>query len=392
MSEPTERYTYLLDRYTRRACTWEEYRELFSYLDKEENKDALLRFMDQKYVLSEASAGKTAEEWDFMYHNMMTGLPKKKRPYRWFGYMAAAAILLVCGVGVALWHNPADPQVILTKNGPYKNDIAPGGNKAMLTLADGSVIALDDHGNKVISTGAFVSKTEDGQLMYQQKPEVAQIIDEYNTLTTPRAGQYKLILADGSKVWLNAASSLKYPTAFNGDYRKVVLTGEAYFEIAANKEKPFIVETGEAEVKVLGTHFNIMSYQDERYSETTLLEGSIQFSRGSRQILLKPGQQVQYQSGIGHEKLIRPDLEGAMAWRNGVFVFDNTNIEDIMRSVKRWYDVDVVYKGAKPVLSFTGVIPRTGNISKVLKILESAGDIGFEIDGKTVTCSKNRLL
>jgi len=240
----------------------------------------------------------------------------------------------------------------------------------------------------VIHTGPFTSRTEHGQLVYQADGESAIKPNEYNTLATPRAGQYKLILADGSKVWLNAASSLKYPTTFDSEYRRVVLTGEAYFEIAENKAHPFIVETGDAQIKVLGTHFNIMAYQEEHISEATLLEGSIQFARGDRQILLKPGQQVLYRPGSNYEKVIRPDLEDIMAWRNGVFVFDDTDIEEIMRSVKRWYDVDVVFKGAKPDLSFTGVIPRTGNISKVLKILESAGDIVFDINGKTVTCAK----
>lgn len=258
----------------------------------------------------------------------------------------------------------------------------------MLTLADGTVVPLDDHNDRVIHTGPFTSRTEHGQLVYQADGESAIKPNEYNTLATPRAGQYKLILADGSKVWLNAASSLKYPTTFDSEYRRVVLTGEAYFEIAENKAHPFIVETGDAQIKVLGTHFNIMAYQEEHISEATLLEGSIQFARGDRQILLKPGQQVLYRPGSNYEKVIRPDLEDIMAWRNGVFVFDDTDIEEIMRSVKRWYDVDVVFKGAKPDLSFTGVIPRTGNISKVLKILESAGDIVFDINGKTVTCAK----
>ncbi len=348
--------------------------------------------MNEKYISDEPGSRKTEEEWEFMYQHMMTGLPKTRKLFPWFRFMAAAAILLVCGVAAILWFNKPQQQPQLAVHKSFKNDIAPGSTKAILTLADGSVVKLDDKGNKVIlkNKNHFVTKIENGQLIYQSQNPVSEQVQpsEFNTLATPKGGQYTLLLADGSRVWLNAASSLKYPAVFNGAYRKVILTGEAYFEIAKNKACPFIVQTGDAEVKVLGTHFNIMAYPEENSSETTLLEGAVQFSRDNRQILLKPGQQVKYQPGIEGEKLLKADVESTMAWRNGVFVFDDTGIDQIMRNIKRWYNVEVVYKGPKPHLSFTGVIPRASNISRVLKILESAGDIGFSIDGNKITCSK----
>ena len=389
--ESTERFNDLLHKYTTRTCNWEEYQELFSYLRKEENKELLFQFMNEKYIMDEPGSFKTDEEWDAVYENMVIDLHKSRKSFPWARFMVAA-VLVILGATAILWSDDPRPVEQVSKVHVFKNDIAPGTNKALLTLADGSVIGLNNDDNKIISKNGdtFITKAQDGQLVYEAHAAANNLTDQFNVLTTPRGGQYAVLLPDGSKVWLNAASSLKYPTAFNGDSRNVTLTGEAYFEIAKDKAHPFIVRTEDAEVRVLGTHFNIKAYAEENKNETTLLEGAIQFSRSNRQYLLKPGQQVNYRPGTSREKIVTPDLESIMAWRNGVFVFDDTEIDEIMRTIKRWYNVDVIYKGAKPELSFTGVIPRTTNISKVLRILESAGDIVFDVDGNKIICSKSK--
>ncbi|MDB5087420.1 MAG: FecR family protein, partial [Mucilaginibacter sp.] len=205
----------------------------------------------------------------------------------------------------------------------------------------------------------------------------------YNTVSTPRGGHYQVILPDGSQVWLNAASSIRFPTAFTDKERKVEISGEAYFEVAKNKALPFVVKVNSSEVRVFGTHFNVMAYTDEAAIKTTLLEGSVQFSNGSASCMLKPGEQSELTKS-GQVKVISGvDVDNAIAWKNNMFDFENTDIESVMRQLSRWYDVDVVYN-KKVNDRFFAEIPSSSKLSEVLKALELTGKVNFDIQGRKI--------
>jgi ferric-dicitrate binding protein FerR (iron transport regulator) len=276
-----------------------------------------------------------------------------------------------------------------TKNKPFKNDVPPGGDKAVLTLADGSTIVLDDaqNGNLTQQGNTKVIKLN-GKLAYDPaKAGAGEIV--YNTISTPRGGKYQIELPDGTQVWLNAASSLHFPTAFIGRERKVEITGEAYFEVAPLTPKggqkiPFIVSVNGSEIEVLGTHFNVMAYSDEDAVKTTLLEGSVKFVNGNNTSLLKPGQQSQLLRN-GQVKVVSDvDVENVISWKNGMFQFENADMETVMRQLSRWYDVEVVFKSKKLHDPLHVEIPFNTNLSDALKILEEAGTAKFEIEGKRI--------
>jgi ferric-dicitrate binding protein FerR (iron transport regulator) len=265
----------------------------------------------------------------------------------------------------------------------FKDDVAPGGNKAILTLADGSVIFLDDAKNGTLTQqgSAKVIKL-DGKLLYDLSAEkTKQVV--YNTISTPKGGQYQLELPDGSLVWLNASSSIHFPTSFTEKERRVEITGEAYFEVAKNARQPFIVAVNSSEVQVLGTHFNINAYNDEEDVRTTLLEGSVKFVDGSNTSLLQPGQQSQLTKDRVVKVANNVDVNEVVAWKNGLFSFENAGIETIMRQLSRWYDVNIEYKGKTDDI-FVAEISRNIKLSDVLKALELTGRVKFEIDGKKI--------
>ncbi len=308
-------------------------------------------------------------------------------------WMIAASVLAILMFGTYLMLNkipaPGEDQP-LVKNQPLKNDVAPGGNKATLQLADGSTIILDSSNNgNIANQGQTKIIKIDGQLAYNADGSSKEIL--YNTISTPRGGQYQLILADGSKVWLNAASSLHFPTSFIGKERKVTLTGEGYFEVAKNADMPFKVEiAGKGEVEVLGTHFNVNAYEDEATVKTTLLEGAIKVYKGTSQQLLNPGEQAVFNSALNADKITlnrNVDVAQVVAWKNGYFQFDNVNIQNIMRQMTRWYDVEVVYSGNVPVGHYVGKPSRNLNLSQILKIIEYSG-IKLKLENKVITVSE----
>jgi transmembrane sensor len=309
-------------------------------------------------------------------------------------WLAAAAILLLFGAGTFMWLNRSTipPKTTVVQEKPesqLKNDVLPGGNKAMLTLGNGATIILDSAANgKLAQQGSsVVNKTKDGELKYESAIGNRQSAISYNMLSTPRGGQYQLVLPDGSTVWLNAASSIRFPTAFTGNERTVEITGEAYFEVKKDPSKPFNVKMNNgAVVLVLGTHFNINAYDDEVAIKTTLLEGSVKITKGVASATLKPGEQasVSHSSQTSQSIPVQTaDLEEVMAWKNGAFQFNGATIETVMRQISRWYDVEVEYKG-KISLHFAGAISRNVNISQVLEMLEKAGGIKTSITGKKV--------
>lgn len=290
---------------------------------------------------------------------------------------AVAAILILVATGTYYFSRQSEESHPIARSKKNTNDVAPGGNKAILTLADGSEIVLDDAHNGEIAnqSGITITKATDGQLIYS----IANLAENsdlpakevINTITTPRAGQFQVNLPDGTKVWLNSLSSIRFPTVFQGAYRKVEITGEVYFEVARKAQQPFKVKINEnTEVEVIGTHFNVNAYTDEASINTTLLEGSVKVNAFSKVQMLSPGQQAQVRSASTGIKLIKQaDVMHAMAWKNGAFSFTDADLATVMRQLARWYDVEVDYEGAIPAGEFNGKISRNLTLGQVLKVL-----------------------
>lgn len=311
----------------------------------------------------------------------------KPRKFFTLAKVAAAMGFLVISTYIAYVLQPKKSSPITTiaaNKTSIKEDVLPGGNKAVLTLADGSTIILDSAKNgELAHQGNTKVLKLDGKLAYNAAGPVAKEIS-YNTITTPVGGQYMIRLADGTEVWLNAASSLRFPTGFLGTERRVEVTGEAYFEVAKNKTMPFVVMVNGAEVKVLGTHFNIMAYQDEPDFKTTLLEGAVQFRLGNTVKILQPGQQA-LRNAAGEVKVIDGvDVENVVAWKNGLFHFEGEGIESVTKHLARWYDVEVVYTKQIMYDPLHAEFPRHTNLSDALKVLELAGSARFEIQGRKI--------
>lgn len=320
----------------------------------------------------------------------------KVQPVRhmiWWRSLAAAAVLILVSMFYLVFHRSSKPEIarIGDSSQLIKKDVpAPTGTKTILIMADGSTIALDSVGSGKLGQqgNVNISKLSNGQIVYNmlnEKP--AETL--YNTLSTAKGGQTRIVLADGSKVWLNAASSLHFPAVFTGATRKVELTGEAYFEIAHNKSIPFIVQVKEASIKVLGTQFNIMAYENEGALKATLLEGSVMVSVGSQSSHLQPGQQAQISAGSEEKIRVAKDVDTSevTAWKNGEFQFSVADIGEVMRQLERWYDIDIAYEGDKPAIRLSGSINRNVSLSSVLKLLELNG-VHFTFDGKKLTVLK----
>jgi ferric-dicitrate binding protein FerR (iron transport regulator) len=292
-------------------------------------------------------------------------------------------LLIAAGGAYLLQQKPAEPPVTVA----HQQDIPPGTNKATLILGDGSVVTLDSAGNRVISQGGTAIRQQGGQLQYDARGAAAEVT--YNTLATPNGGQFKVRLPDGTQAWLNAASSIRYPTTFSGEKRVVEITGEVYLEVARQQGHPFVVQIKTAsgsggEVEVLGTHFNINAYNDEPLIKTTLLEGSVKVTTGNgRYSVLRPGQQSAVNSSGAINILEQVNIGAVIAWKQGYFSFAQTDLRSVMRQIGRWYDVEIVYEGAVPDKKFGGAIPRDSPASEVLKILEVSG-VHFRIEGKKI--------
>jgi transmembrane sensor len=377
-----EEYNALYEKYLSGNCSVEEMEAIESFqdnfnLDKHEwNKDQ----MGDQEVLKEN-----------IRFELFASIERQQRKRiirirSW--YSAAAAIILILSSG--LYFNSLKkktPIIVKTETPRFKNDVSPGDNRAILTLDDGSQINLDDAQNGVLASenNTDIRKTGSGQLEYSTDDELIQTV-KYNTLSTPMGGQYQLVLPDGSKVWLNSGSSIRFPTAFIGKERVIEIKGEAFFDIKENKKMPFIVRTNnDMDIRVLGTQFNVMAYDDEKSINTTLLEGSVQILKESGTAYLEPGQAAILNKGSGKIKVASADIEDAVAWKNGYFIFSNENIESIMRKVSRWYNVEVEYQGDLNNKDFVGTISRDKNISELLKMLELTGAIHFRIEGRRVT-------
>lgn len=310
---------------------------------------------------------------------------------KWYRYTAAAVIfLMIAGAATYFLSNKQSaPKTVAVINQPAVNDVSPGRTGAVLTLANGQQLLLDSLGNGVIATqGKTNIQIQNGQLVYDVGKPGGELL--YNTMSTPKGRQFQLLLPDGSKVWLNAASSITYPATFTGKERVVKVSGEVYFEVAtlqltAGQKMPFIVQTATQEVEVLGTHFNINSYNDEPGVRTTLLEGKVKVtsSVANQSKILNPGEQAVLTNDSKLKIHDNVDLDEVMAWKNGRFEFNGNTIQSVMRQLSRWYDVDIVYEGDLPEANFVGAIARQENLSKVLKMLELTNVMRFQIREKT---------
>lgn len=301
----------------------------------------------------------------------------------WARLAIAAILIIVTGAFFFKWSQSEPRQQVATNDPKSATDIVPGHHGAILTLADGTRIVLDSAQRGTLAQQGGSALVLDQHRLTYQPNQVSEVSGTYNELIVPRGRQFQLVLPDGTKVWLNAASSIRYPTAFTGKERLVEITGEAYFEVAHLAAKPFIVKKGATETKVLGTHFNINAYDDESTQNITLLQGSVQVKNGNKAIIIQPGQQAQVGEGIRIASQV--DLEEVVAWKDGKFRFGETaDIQSIMRQVANWYDVDVVYKG-KVDKHIGGTISRNVNLSLLLKMLETTGAVDFKVAGKTVT-------
>lgn len=299
---------------------------------------------------------------------------------RRLAYAAAAVLLLAVAYRLLLPVKKAPPRQAISA---AAKDIDPGRNGAILTLANGSTVLLDSAANGLIATQGGAQVTlQNGQLAYRDDGGGETAV-AYNTMTTPRGRQFQLQLPDGTKVWLNAASSLTYPTRFTGRERNVRITGEAYFEVAKNAQQPFRVQVApETAIEVKGTHFNVNAYADEPEIRATLLEGAISIRRGAQQRQLQPGQQASLRDN--DISIAAVDVEEAVAWKNGLFIFSNTDIRTVMRQLSRWYDITVVVEGPVTNRQLTGEVYRSYTLQQALSVLQAA-DLHFRISGRQLT-------
>lgn len=304
----------------------------------------------------------------------------------------AAAVIFLIGISGVVYFFLFPPGAATTANEGVAadkirvDDIAPGGNKATLILGDGTQLVLDStsDGSLALQGNTNVIKVATGQLEYKndKNGNLGEVL--YNQISTPRAGQYHVTLSDGTKVWLNSASSIRFPTEFRDSVRDVLITGEAYFEVAHNAAKPFRVQVKDTYINVLGTHFNVMAYDNESSINTTLLQGAVKISNDQSSRMLAPGQQSQVNSSGSIAIIKDADIEEAVAWRFGRFVFNSADIHGIMRQVERWYDVDVSFTRDVD-LHFTGQLSRDVNVSQLLRKLELTNEIHFKIDKGKIT-------
>lgn len=403
-----ERLSYLFRRYLNNTCTSVEERQLMLLLSdpalEEERRDIL----ETHYETVLADRDLTPEAAEMILKQI---LPQGQRPavvapktsflrMPWFRY--AAVVILILAGGIYLFSDkPAGlPHDQESPKSEAVTDIPAGGDKAILTLADGSTIVLEDAANGALATQGVtqVIKLDNGQLAYRGTLDVnkMEIPKEtlYNTISTPRGGRYQIVLPDGTKVWLNAASSIRFPTIFGEKERNVTITGEAYLEVEKDARRSFTISVNSLSIDVLGTDFNIKSYPEDYTSQATLIAGMIRVKNNQSQIFLRPGEFAAISNkNIEINYLLGPivvppgHIESLLAWKNGLFVFKNTDIKEIMAEFSRWYDVDIIYRGNVSKETFTGKISRSAPLSQALKLLEMTNTLHFKRIGKMIEVS-----
>lgn len=388
-----DRLRYLFERHMDQTITTSEQQELAELALIPAN-DGLVQELEQEFWNREGKTRLTDAETE-SYLTRIFGIHRGRvRTMGWRRIAVAASILLVVGLGAYfLFTNRSEKGEVVKIEGFGQDVKAPETNRAMITLADGRTVYLDsaNNGQLAVQGNIKLVKLANGQIAYETTGGEVLAELQYNTLSNPRGSRViDMALADGSHVWLNAGSSVTYPIAFAGNERKVTITGEAYFEVAPDKTKPFTVSKGDVSVQVLGTHFNVNAYNDEETLKVTLLEGSVkvQATAGAMQpVLLAPGQQAAVKGGSASITVKdNVDIDQVMAWKNGFFSFANTDLPALMRQVARWYDVEVVFEGRAPMMSFGGDISRTSSVAEVLQILERS-KVRCRLDGRKIIVS-----
>jgi hypothetical protein len=421
MQEKVNRITSLIEKFLEERLGPEEEKELKEWLAEAEHNDSFFQQVTNREVLreklkyyastdSEAIWNKTLQKIDGGA-KLVDLYPGKKVIRMPFGKIAVAASILVL-ISAGTWfyfsQSTSNQTAEKGKNAPatINSPIVPGGNKAILTLGDGKTIPLATVQNGNLADQGYMQITKtDGRLIYTMKPDSDGSLNSkeiYNTVTTPRGGEYQITLPDGSKVWLNAASSLRFPIAFAGNERIVELTGEAYFEVNPQEQAiakgqnaqnskiaktPFIVKINtpagnKNEVEVLGTHFNVMAYTDESAIKTTLVEGKVKVTSGSSIQTIRPGEQARLSEGTISVKNV--EATDVVSWTSGFIPVAGPDVEYTMRQIARWYDVNVIFQGKKPEGSFEGKLPRSASIENVIKIL-NVNNIKARLNGKDRT-------
>ncbi len=398
-----DKLEHLLSLYVEGRISREDYEQLFDRLKNNPDDEHVNSAIDHIFRKMKTYAVLTDNEKEVIYQNIISNKRfdssgqededgfNMRRIGNWKRIMVAASVLLLISTALYFYTNRIrTPQLVQRIQPVAPKVISPGGDKAVLTLSDGSRIILDNAKNGVLANqeGVSIQKTSDGKLLYtfsnsDKVVKAGDIHVIYNKIETPRGGKYEVNLPDGSKVWLNASSSLRFPALFAGKTREVELTGEAFFDVAKNPDKPFKVITKDQVVEVLGTQFNINSYSDEGPIKTTLIEGSVKIIYKDQVVLLSPGEQFRPQSSIA--KVIPADTEEVVAWKKGYFLFKNEDIKSIMRKLSRWYDVDVSYSGEIPGVGFGGNISRSKDISEVLNVLQLTNAVHFKVDERRIT-------
>ncbi|KIO78575.1 hypothetical protein TH53_02765 [Pedobacter lusitanus] len=365
----------LLKKYVDDRCTDEEKALLETWF---------LRY--EPHEVPELTENEREQDLSAVWNHLETESDRPAGRSRLVPYLSAAAILLLSGLALFFYRH--NPQVAVKAESSYANDVPSGKNKAYLTLGNGKKVSLNDavNGNVIQQEGAEVIKTGDGLLVYKDKGKGDNTAVP-NTVETPQGGQWQLNLPDGTRVWLNSASRLTYPSTFSGlKTRRVTLSGEAYFEVTPDKSKPFIVITEKQVAEVLGTHFNINSYSDEPATKTTLLEGAIKVSMNKSFEILKPGQEAAVSDKIS---VAHVDTDNAVAWKNGDFIFGQQDFRTTMRQLSRWYNIDVVYDDSAPdEVKLHGWISRSKSVVSVLKVMELTGEVHFKVRGRRVVVTK----
>jgi transmembrane sensor len=324
-----------------------------------------------------------ANQHKILYH-IMAEIEPERKVYYWRYMSVAAAVLVVIFAGILLLKkNKPNNAVLMAVFKRQTNHLPPGGNRATLILSNGISINLSGikNGTLASESGVVINKNADGRITYAHGKSNAKSANAFNTVFTPRGGQYQLILSDGTKVWLNSASSLKYPVSFTAAKREVELSGEAYFEVAHNQHKPFVVISNGQTVEVLGTHFNINAYMDEQATKTTLLQGSVKVLTNGVSNKIKPGEQAMLKNG----KLMvsEVDMDEAIAWKNGFFYFKDDDIKTVMRQLSRWYDVEIKYEGQMPERQFSGQMNKNIDASQLMHVL-SIEKIHYRLEDRTI--------
>jgi len=383
--------SHLLRKFAAGELTGEEQQQLEKLLsdpNRDELAEQVATLMENTHPAPVTAEPSTADTFSYIIaaDKTVPAEPNRARriSLRW---LVAAAVLLVSFSAVLYFMTgEKEPSLAnVTKPIPVKPEKDPGRNTAILTLADNSEVALDSVGNGLVATQAGTKVLlKDGQLSYKHSADAPQTV-AYNKITTPRGGEYQITLSDGTKVWLNAASSLTFPTVFTGPNREVVLTGEAFLEVAKDVQHPFVIKVKDMNVSVLGTELNIMSYDDEPETVTTLVSGSVRVSSpGNADQVLTPGQHAVINNQTGNVVVKNADIEEETAWKNGRIHFTAANIRKIMRQVSRWYDVDIRFEGNVQNLDFTCTVSRKDKLSKLLQLLELTRAVHFTMEDNTV--------